>query len=378
MPEELGGHRDPRHGARQREQESDDESGNEPRCRRENAARAHRRPPPEHNDEPADGKRQREQPEVVADLGRVRAVRVPRPERVEPGAEEQVTSRGNDELERAEAVCEERGRIPVNSSGGVHARGVRSDPNQSAGADDSARRGADEQESASSLGRQGSSDRERDRGHDGHSAEVAGGQPARERRNGDEPEPGPRRSSHGGDQGENEQRQHLEVCQRRVLGTRKVPGEDHEGECGPRRDDSAATEIPREEIHRGARQDVAGERDQVVGSDGAEELRREIRRVVREEPLDVEAVSFVPAERRAAERVMRCAEQVVAALMLQGPEERNRSRRIRARGSDDRRPQVGDDGPHERADEQGHAEQDDHCLDRHTPNADARRRRNAP
>ena len=69
--------------------------------------------------------------------------------------------------------------------------------------------------------------------------------------------------------------------QRCVLGPCEVPGEDDERDGGPCGHEAAAAEVPNQEVHRSAGQDVTGERDEVVRRDRAEQLGREIGRVVR-------------------------------------------------------------------------------------------------
>ena len=89
--------------ARGRERKADQEgcderAGHRPRIGREGCAAAKR------DQEPCDRECKREQAEVVADLRRVRSVAVPTPERLERVAEQDVPRRGNDELDRVEAV----------------------------------------------------------------------------------------------------------------------------------------------------------------------------------------------------------------------------------------------------------------------------------
>ncbi len=84
----------------------------------------------------------------------------------------------------------------------------------------------------------------------------------------------------------------------------EVRREDDVRQPGPGGDRSNAADVAREHVHRRAREDVAGEDHDVVRGDGAEGLRHQVRRVVRDQPLDVEPAVLLPAERRPGERVI--------------------------------------------------------------------------
>ena len=203
---------------------------------------------------------------------------MPRPEGVE--VENDVVRGGNDELQRAETV----GASAI-ASRWIPAPALTPEAYEPMATSRSPRRGAGRtagKQSAPRLAGQRGPERERDHGDHGHAAEVAGRQPACERCRAHEAEPHRGWLPRGGDEREHQEREHLEVRERGVLGAREVPGEDDEDDAGPQGNESAEAEVTHQEVHRGSREDVTGERNQVVGRDRAEQLGREIGRVVRQ------------------------------------------------------------------------------------------------
>ena len=76
-------------------------------------------------------------------------------------------------------------------------------------------------------------ERERDHGDDGHPAEVAGRQPARERRGADERRTCTRWASRAATSASTRSASTSRCVERGVLGTREVPGEDDEDDARP-------------------------------------------------------------------------------------------------------------------------------------------------
>ena len=111
---------------------------------------------------------------------------------------------------------------------------------------------------------------------------------------------------------------------------------------------AAAAEIPRQQVHRRAREHVAGEDDEVVGRHLADDRGREVCGVVGEQPLEVQPVRLVPADRGAREHVPRRAEEVVA-LLLQSPEPGDGGARVGAFRPDGRRRELACDRPRQRS-----------------------------
>src|SRR5439155_25483599 len=88
--------------AREGEQKGYDERNYEPRCGRELTS-GQPLSPPQRNDEPEDRQREGQQSEIAADLGGVRTVHVPRPERLQRATEEEARRRWNDDVDREQA-----------------------------------------------------------------------------------------------------------------------------------------------------------------------------------------------------------------------------------------------------------------------------------
>ena len=83
-----------------------------------------------------------------------------------------------------------------------------------------------------------------------------------------------------------------------------MPREDDVDERRPRADEPSAAEVADEHVHRRAGEHVARKEDEVVRGDGADDLRREVGRVVGNERLDVGTVPLAPTERSPRERVV--------------------------------------------------------------------------
>ena len=150
--------------------------------------------------------------------------------------------------------------------------------------------------------------------------------------------------------------------ERCVLLVREVKGKDDEHERSPRRHEPSAPEQANEQIHRQAREHEARECGQVVRGDIADEARREVGGVVREEHLQVVGVRLVPPERGRRVRVVCHPEHVVAPLMPLLPEARNRGGCVRTGIAEDRRAEVHDDRPEEHADEDDRPEEDQRAF----------------
>src|SRR3989442_15989707 len=99
-----------------------------------------------------------------------------------------------------------------------------------------------------------------------------------------------------------------------------MPRKENEDECCPSGDELPWAEVAHQEVHRGTREYVARESDEVECRYVADDMRDEVRRVIRQEDLNVERVRLVPANRRPGERVVGHAKQVEAALVPRRPE----------------------------------------------------------
>ena len=138
----------------------------------------------------------------------------------------------------------------------------------------------------------------------------------------------------------------------------EVPREDDVDHRGPGRHEATAAEVSGEHVHRGPREHVSGQEHEVERGDLADDLRRQIGRVVGQEPLQVEPVRLVPAERRAGQHVMCRAEEVVSALVLHAPQPPDPADRIRTVGND-RRAEIDRDRPEQDADEDAETGEDE-------------------
>src|SRR3990170_4902021 len=94
-----------------------------------------------------------------------------------------------------------------------------------------------------------------------------------------------------------------------------VPGEEHEHEACPSRDEKRASDAARQRV-----ESQTAEIGHVVCGDLARDERDEVHRVIDEQPLEVERVALRRAEWRAGQCVFRLAEEVVAALLSEAPQ----------------------------------------------------------